>query len=132
MHAKVYRNAAWTIPTVYTTVPFDTIPRDPMGLWVPGAGFVVQTAGIHLFSGVVTSAGGPGSFIAVQWVKGGVAFASASAHGSMGFGVAPALTTAILCAPGDVVVFQATATPTGAAQLGANACFANIDYLGTG
>jgi hypothetical protein len=133
MHAKVYRAAAWTIPAGFTNVPFDTVARDPMGLWVPAnTGFVVQATGVHLFSGVLTGPGGAGAFLAAQWVRAGQPFASGSIHGSMGYGLGLPLSAPVMCSAGDVVVMQAWAVPAGAVGVGIAATWATVDFLGTG
>jgi hypothetical protein len=132
-HAKVYRAAAWTVPASYAAVPFDTIQRDPMGMWTPAQnGFMVPTAGIYQVSAQLTSAGGPGSFAALQFIRAGAAFASVGAHGSMGYGIGPACSTPVAASAGDVITMQATATPAGAALTGVNNFYFAIDYLGTG
>ena len=139
LHAKVYRNAAFTISNTATNVvPFDTVQRDPAGLWVPAqSGFVVPVAGLYLVVGAVIAApaGSPasGQFLAVNVALNGAIVASNGVHQSMAFGFGSAVPTPVLAAAGGLIQTSASSNPNAVnGQVGLSSSFMTIDYLGTG
>jgi hypothetical protein len=134
LHAKVYRQAAWTVPAAAgTVVPYDTVQRDPAGMWKSAqTGFVVPAAGLYLLSAVINAGGGTGNFVGLTFQDNGAQIATVGAHGSMAYGIGPALSTPVLCSAGDLLQVLAGANVAAAAQTGVTTNFATVDYLGTG
>lgn len=136
-HARVYRAAAFAIGTTTGVVVFDTVDRDPMGLWVPAQqGFVVPVTGVYqiAFGYSVAPVASPasGQFAAGQILVAGVVRASQGVHQSMGYGYGPNLAAAAYAVAGQVIQAAASVAYTSNGQTGTGVTYMAVDYLGTG
>jgi hypothetical protein len=136
LHAMVYRAAAWTTTTGWTAVPFDTVDRDPAGLWVPANNaFTVPVAGVWQAAGhwgTNAAAANHAAFVSVA--KNGtqtrdgsfvIAAAAANALGTMVSG-------ALYAVAGDKLSLLHLSSTATAGFTGIGGCWFSVDYLGTG
>jgi hypothetical protein len=137
LHGRVYRTAAWNVPTAWTSMPFDTTSRDPYTMWVPANnGYTVPLGGIYrvtLLCSVVPTA--TAQAVAIQVQQNGQGQLESSAHASTIWGIDALSTGALMCVAGDVVSSQIISTPSLPLSLGTPVVGQNyfmIDYLGTG
>jgi hypothetical protein len=132
------RTAAFTIGTSSTVVAFDTVSRDPAGLWVPAEqGFVLTETGIYLFSlslVVVPLATPPsGQFFAGQILLDGVIAAQQQVHQSMPYGFGVLISTTVYVTAGQIVNGAGVvANGPVNGQAGPADTWMAVDYLGTG
>jgi hypothetical protein len=138
LHPRVYRNAALTMPTASTVVPFDTVWLDTYGLWTPGSSqtysFVLPVPGIYQAwaqTGFSPTASG-------QWIQSwiqqnGTAFLTTRAHASTtaNSANAPMIVTQT-CAVGDQINVAHVCSTAVPATTNQNNLTFGVDYLGTG
>lgn len=139
LHAVIYRNAAYTMPTANAGMPYDTVWRDPLG-WATGlgtvnAGFMVPISGWYRVqatcNGNVNAAG--------QYIQG---FIYSGASQSFSINSSSALTSGGLAWRVWGVLYQnagagpirgAVYQPAGlAAQVGLLNARLEISFVGTG
>jgi hypothetical protein len=135
LHARVYRNAAWTLATGGpVVVPFDTVDFDPAGMFSAGR-ITVPVAGIYLVSAQVSS-----SFLAANateiqaWVN-GVALVSGAGTGNQSAyaNIRSPINTLLRLAAGDYVQIGAFSNPSAlAGSPGPGNTYLNVSYLGSG
>lgn len=139
LHAKVYRNAAATVGTVNGVMPWDTVQRDPQGMWTPASySFVPPVSGIYLIAVayIVNPVGSPASGqFAAAWIAvggSGNLVASQGVHQSMSYGYGPSLVAALPVNAGQTVQAVVSCTYASTLQTGGWNSYMSIDYLGTG
>ena len=132
-HAFMARGGGFTVPSADTPVPFDTTVNDPMGLWVPAqTAFVIQTAGMYLFSAsLVIALTGPNSCYLHLWRNGG-SVRSQSLTMNISGSLPLSLTIPVKCAAGDKLQVAAYANPAAGLSGAAEYNGGSVDYLGTG
>ena len=136
LHARVYRAGALVIGAPEATFPFDSVGRDPYGLWVPAqTQFVVPIAGLWLVHSALMGAGSglAQAFYSYLYAE-GVTPGTASNHSStVTFAFGPVNVATIEPAAGTSV--RLTAGTSGgnlAMNVGPTFTYMNLDYLGTG
>jgi hypothetical protein len=132
LQARVYRAAAYTLPTAFATFPFDTVTRDPYAIW-SGGNFVIPVAGLYIVTNqVVVNHGAAGQYANTGIYQNGVAMTwSGSNPGGAGY-VPLGNTDHLVCAAGDLVTSAAFSSPALAVVAASVYCFMSIKYEGTG
>jgi hypothetical protein len=137
LHARAYRNAAWTTPTALAPTTLDTVTRDPFGLFATGPpNLIVPMSGMYAIyyqSGMVATAANQLMQVSLQ--QGGSvnqALATVNVYsGGAGNPMANVYSVSYLAA-GDAIQFQFRGAAALVGLIGANSTFASFDYLGSG
>jgi len=136
VHARVSTNAIYSITPTPTAIPFNTIERDPLGLYTTGSQrFTCPVAGLYsvtarnLFQ--ITAAG---QQVSCHFYKNGTVHSQSSilpgSTSTVGMNVNASV---ILCAANDYLQVFQIATATVSSVFGdATATNATFDYIGTG
>jgi hypothetical protein len=138
-HARVYRNAAFTA-TAGATFLFDTVDRDPLGLYSASTGkFTIPAGGGGWW--LLQSHYEVAPTAANQWCqiigqKNGANYGQgvqAFSNSTLAPWLNPHLSISIFCAVGDTVnVYKGASVATLTGTTGSFASWATFDYLGTG
>jgi hypothetical protein len=132
LHAEVARAANLTIGAANQAVLFDTVNRDPLGLWKPAVpGFVVPQAGLYLVQFTMTWAG-PNT-VYYGYLKNGAVYYQNTPNGT-GANSCRAGYVAALAAGDSIDAYLNNQSGTGvtAGNGGPQLNVFSIDYLGTG
>jgi hypothetical protein len=135
LHGKVYRTGAWNVPTSQGPFGYDTILRDPLGMWGLGGAtnsFVAPIAGLYLATALISCNVTTTPQIAVIVNTGTVAAGSTTGSQDVWGRVrALASTPAQLNANDTVQIwYSGSAVTTGVASVFDT--WFTFDYLGTG
>jgi len=124
LHAQVRHNAALSISTTAVAIPYDTVDRNPSGLWVPAQNaFVVPVAGVYQV--LAQHRTGIAGNVVTPYINGTNPRNSYNDTGGIFAG-------SFYLNAADVVQIRISAATTGA-LVGGNAFnYCSFDYLGTG
>jgi hypothetical protein len=136
LHARVWRNAAFNFTTAGPVLAFDTVDRDPYGMYSTATGqFSAVVAGwYHLeIRAVATSTAGGVIWAELDVSKNGAAYAQGpTGTAPAGLYITPLCVTSVYCAAGDYITVITMGGSTIGGGPGVTSTFATIDYLGTG
>jgi hypothetical protein len=136
IHAVIYRNAAYTMPTANTIIPYDTVQIDNFGMYVgsPTYGFTVPIPGWYWVQATCNgNANAVGQYIQGSLEQNGTAITSENSITSLtGGGLSWRTWIDVFLAAGDKINAVAY-NPSGlAAQTGLANVRLEISYIGTG
>lgn len=133
LHARVWRNAAFTIPTANTVLPYDVIERDIYGMYST-PNWVMPVTGVWGISGIIRTVLPSNQTLYIMVYRNGTPAASGVIHGTGGANWAAAtISTSLYCNAGDTLgIWVSAAYAAQAAALGTSDCYSTLDYLGTG
>lgn len=132
LHASVYRNTAYTIPTAQAALAMDTVRFDPSAMFTTGA-LKVPVAGVYQVAVMITAAQSINGLVAVFVQQNGTAVAQSNVYAAAaGAFVSPALSWPIKAAAGDAFAMGVLAQPTAAITTGPIGNTLSVSYLGTG
>jgi hypothetical protein len=135
LEARVYRNAAFTFSGGQVTLPFDSVSRDPWGMWqMANSAFVIPVAGLYLVTVHVTTAPATNT----QWLNiiltqngGTVALTSGTNAIAAGY-IVNIITDLVPCAVGDSLVVQGQPQSSSPIVPASYQTYFAIAYYGTG
>jgi hypothetical protein len=132
LHASVYRNAAYTIPTAQAALAMDTVRFDPSGMFTTGA-LKVPVAGVYQVSVMITASQSINGLVAIFVQQNGVNVAQSNVYAAAaGAFVSPSLSWPFKAAAGDAFNMGVLAQPAAAIATGLVGNTLSASYLGTG
>jgi hypothetical protein len=136
LHSRVYRAAAWSSGNnVDQVMAFDTVTRDPYGLWVAGSNaFVAPLAGVYRISALISANAAATQQYnqAVFYVNGTVAHRANTWASAAAQGLATATTDEYYLNTGDTLQVYSRTPAVFTGTVGSATTSAACDYVGTG
>jgi hypothetical protein len=135
LHARWYRNAALTLTSTFIACPYDTVDRDPYGLWVPAStSFQVPIAGLYRFTLQLTATTtATGQYVSGNVYKtGGVQISGMVGSPSLATWAVGASNDLVMLVAGDYIQFNVNSSVSMSVVTGRAMTFGTISYVGTG
>ena len=136
IHGRIFRIGTWNTSTTAVQFSYDTVNRDPYGMFSTG-GWLVPVSGIYLWTASITSGNmAGGSYFQTDCQRNGTSvatvIASAATAGPGAITLTTEAVTQLFMSAGDNLhVFQRAAVAV-AGTVGGNFTYSTLDYLGSG